>query len=315
MGQNMGWFDAALKISMLGRQTMDQGKTFVDALEHQGVWMTPEERERLAAKLNKILNYVPRVGIMGKTGVGKSSLCNALFGEKHCAISAVEACTRRSEDIPLGIGNKKIFLVDVPGVGEDRDRDREYAKLYQELLPELDAVLWLIKADDRANADDLDFYQYILKPHLDQNKPFFFVASQADKIDPCREWNDAAHEPGPIQFHNIEKKRIYIASQFDVPPSRVVPISAAEKFNLVPLMDAIISDLPKEKKITVLRAVNDEVRSEAATQDTKESFLDTLEYLVDSAAIDIQVGLLNIGDKISEAKDNVSSWFWSWWPF
>ncbi len=294
---------------------MDQGKTFVDAMEREGVYMTPEQRERMTVKLNEILNYVPRVGIMGKTGVGKSSLCNALFGQDRCATSAVEACTRFSMDIPLDIGEKGIYLVDVPGVGEDRDRDREYAKLYQELLPELDLVLWLIKADDRANADDLDFYQHILKPHLDQDKPFFFVASQADKIDPCREWNDAAHEPGPVQHQNIARKMFYIANQFDVPRSKVVAISAAEKYNLVTLMDEIIFSLPKEKKITVLRAVNDEARSEAAVQNTTEGFLDTLEYLADSAAIDIQVGLLNIGDKISEAKDNVSSWFWSWWPF
>ncbi len=294
---------------------MDQGKTFVDAMEREGVYMTPEQRERMTVKLNEILNYVPRVGIMGKTGVGKSSLCNALFGQNLCATSAVEACTRTSEDVPLDIGNNRIYLVDVPGVGEDRDRDREYAKLYQDQLPKLDLVLWLIKADDRANADDLDFYQHILKPHLDQDKPFFFVASQADKIDPCREWNDATHEPGPVQHQNIEKKMIYIASQFGVPRSKVVPVSAVEKYNLVELMTEIVFALPKEKKITVLRAVNEEVRSESAVQDAKAGFIDTLEYLADSAALDFQVGLMNIGDAISNAKNSISAWFWSWWPF
>ncbi|MBW6101324.1 hypothetical protein HTY54_20665 [Escherichia coli] len=37
-----------------------------------------------------------------------------------------------------------------PGVGESRDRDAEYEALYRDILLELDSVLWLIKADDRA---------------------------------------------------------------------------------------------------------------------------------------------------------------------
>ncbi|WP_432652243.1 GTPase [Providencia rettgeri] len=34
---------------------------------------------------------------MGKTGVGKSSLCNALFQSTLCPISAVSGCTRSEQ--------------------------------------------------------------------------------------------------------------------------------------------------------------------------------------------------------------------------
>jgi predicted GTPase len=37
------------------------------------------------------------IGIMGKTGVGKSSLCNALFRSEVCTVNAVEACTRQPQ--------------------------------------------------------------------------------------------------------------------------------------------------------------------------------------------------------------------------
>ncbi len=65
---------------------------------------------------------------------------------------------------------KGLKLVDVPGVGESRDRDEEYSKLYASLLPELDLVLWLIKSDDRALASDENFYKNIVKPHIDEGK-------------------------------------------------------------------------------------------------------------------------------------------------
>ena len=36
--------------------------------------------EKIKKEITKIRTYVPKVAIFGDTGVGKSSLCNALFG-------------------------------------------------------------------------------------------------------------------------------------------------------------------------------------------------------------------------------------------
>ena len=35
--------------------------------------------ERILQRINQLTHYEPVIGIMGKTGAGKSSLCNALF--------------------------------------------------------------------------------------------------------------------------------------------------------------------------------------------------------------------------------------------
>lgn len=75
------------------------------------------------------MSYEPKIGIFGKTGVGKSSLCNALFGKDICSISDVEACTRNPQEVFLGMGQKGIKLLDVPGVGENSERVKEYAQL------------------------------------------------------------------------------------------------------------------------------------------------------------------------------------------
>ena len=39
-----------------------------------------------------VRTYVPKIGVFGVTGVGKSSLCNALFGSDVAVISDVVAC-------------------------------------------------------------------------------------------------------------------------------------------------------------------------------------------------------------------------------
>ncbi len=265
-----------------GKDNSTRKGNWFDELEKAGIHATPEQRAKIEAKMKEILSYEPRIGVFGKTGVGKSSLCNALFGEDICPISDVEACTRNTKEVLLNMGGNGIKLIDVPGVGENEERDEEYAKLYAQLLPELDLVLWLVKADDRAMASDENFYKNIVKPHLDQGKPFFMVINQVDKIEPFREWNEEKHEPGPKQFLNIDRKIAAIADQFGLAKSKLIPVSANEKYNLTILVDEIVYALPKEKNITVFKAVNNEFRSAAAGEHVKRGFLDILSDVVDT---------------------------------
>lgn len=279
---------------------------FFNELEKRGIKVSGQQREQINRQLSQILEYEPRIGVFGKTGVGKSSLCNALFGEDVCPISDIEACTRNTAEVIISLGNKGIKLIDVPGVGESSDRDEEYGRLYASLLPELDLVLWVIKADDRAMASDEKFYKNIVKPHITQGKPFFFVVNQVDKIEPFREWDVERKEPGPVQFKNIDRKVKDLAGIFDVAESKVIPVSANENYNLVNLVDEIIRALPKEKKITVFRAVDESLQSEKTKGDVKHSWLDVVLDTVN----DVVGGIIDKGiDIISKGADLVSNIF------
>jgi predicted GTPase len=261
-------------------QTQKHEQLF-DILARQGVLIPEEYRRKIFEQIDQVNGYEPLVGVFGKTGAGKSSLCNAVFGRDICPISDVGACTRRAQEVQLGIGSKGMKLLDVPGVGESGVRDEEYDRLYREWLPKLDLVLWVIKADDRALASDESFYKRLVRPYVEVGKPFFIVLNQVDKIEPFREWDEQARQPGPRQAANIEEKRRSVAGFFGLPLDQVITVSANEHYGLVELVDKVIHALPREKRVSVLREVQEEYRSETAREQTRSGIADTIVEVID----------------------------------
>ena len=160
--------------------------------------------------LRKLTSHEPVIGIMGKSGAGKSSLCNALFQGEVTPVSDVHAGTREVQRFRLSGHGHSMVITDLPGVGESRDRDAEYEALYRDILPELDLVLWLIKADDRALSVDEYFWRHILHRGHQQ---VLFVVTQADKTEPCHEWDMAGIQPSPAQAQNIREKTEAVTGQ------------------------------------------------------------------------------------------------------
>lgn len=232
--------------------------------------LTSDQRETIGLQLEQILNYRAVVGVMGKTGAGKSSLCNALFGQDVAKVSDVDACTREPQQISLGRqGQHGIELLDMPGVGENEVRDHSYRQLYQRWLPKLDLVLWVIKADDRALSVDERFYRDIVLPLLgERGVPVLFVISQADKLEPCREWDWSCGQPGAMQAQNLQAKQDQLAAAFRLSSRQIVTTSAEAGYGLTRLIEQIVLILPDEKKWGFVRETRDEHVSTECWQDT-----------------------------------------------
>lgn len=275
-----------------------------ESLEKQGTKIPPEFKAKIEDQLNNKLNYEPRIGVFGKTGVGKSSLCNAVFGQDVCPISNIEACTRKPQEVFLSIGNKGLKLLDVPGVGENADRDKEYAELYKKLFPELDLILWVLKGDDRAFSSDQQFYKKLVRPYIQEGKPFFMVINQVDKIEPTEDWDRENKRPAGEQATNIDLKHKAVAGYFELPMADVLTISASKKYRLVELVDAIIHGLPKDKKMVVLKQVAEENRSDSAKREAESGWWDTVKEVVENV----------VGAAVSYVADKIDSWI-RWRPW
>lgn len=251
----------------------------------------PEIRERLMSRLDRMLSYTPKVAFLGKTGAGKSSLCNALFGQKICPVSDVESCTREPQELMARLGRSTgIALLDVPGVGENDERDTEYRALYDSLLPEVDVILWVIKADDRALAVDMDVYAQCVAPHVSQGKPLLLVLNQADAISPQREWDRVRCQPGPTQTANLLRKAEVVARQFGLHQSQVVAVSAEEGYGLGNLVERMVERLPDEHKASLVTRVAPQHRSENLVHETRSAVRRVVEGAMKGAAVGAAAG-------------------------
>jgi len=239
--------------------------------------------ERIKSELNRVRTYTPKVGIFGDSGVGKSSLCNALFGKEIAKISDVEACTRKPQEILLGDKDQGgIILVDVPGVGEDPKRHKEYISLYKSLVPNLDLVLWAIKADDRKYLSAIEVYNKVLVPALDKC-PVIFVITQIDKVEPHREWDIQNNKPSQKQEANIAIKKNDISARFDISTNKIIPISSNDGYNLVELVNRVVEVLPNEKKYAFTREAKEENVSEEAARRAEKGILDHVKEIAGKA--------------------------------
>lgn len=120
------------------------------------------------------------IAIVGKPNVGKSSMVNALMGEKRMLVSDIAGTTIDAVDTPFVYNGHKYILVDTAGLRKSakRDDDLEIISAFksQESIRKADIVLLMVDSTVGPTDQDARIMQAILEDH----KGVIVVANKSD---------------------------------------------------------------------------------------------------------------------------------------
>jgi GTP-binding protein len=137
----------------------------------------------LPDKAEEPVPEIPRVAVVGRPNVGKSSLANALLGEDRNIVTPVAGTTRDSIDTLYNKFDTKFVLIDTAGLRKKSriDEDIEFYSILRAIrsIEDSDLCLLLIDATRGMESQDL----YILSIIQKNNKGVIFLVNKWDLVE------------------------------------------------------------------------------------------------------------------------------------
>ena len=164
------------------------------------------------------------VAVVGRPNVGKSTLINALIGDKIVIVSDKAQTTRNRIICVYTDEEKQIVFMDTPGIHKPKHKLGEFmVDAAIESLKEIEAVLFVVAGNEKRGPGD----NFILEQLKKVKVPVFLVINKIDTLE--RE----------------DILKTIVTYQEAYPFAGIIPISAKEKDNLDEVLKVLTEVLPE----------------------------------------------------------------------
>ena len=252
----------------------------------------PEEKREIIEKINCLEKEQVNILLVGGTGVGKSSTINALFdidGVNNTSVIKAKIGIGPNPETKLIQSyklNENIVIWDTPGLGESISADilnsREINKLLRKETESgsylIDLVLVVFDGSSRDYSETLQIVKIALGAIGDKERIIFGI-NRTDMILQGYGWDYENSRPKEELKPFIEKKINYITNllkselNIDSSPTSYCAGRAddgwgkSKSYKIPELFCRIISNIPKNKRIAVIKNVKSEVIERASKKE------------------------------------------------
>ena len=171
--------------------------------------------DRLLDALRMNVTRPTRVAVMGQTGVGKSTLINALFGSSLATGDVRPTTTHPTEvnkELPDG---RSLTFVDLPGMGESHLADATYLPMYASELANADILLWLFSAESRSLLTDIDCISRLAEQEPNRSLIAEKVTFALTKVDLAAQRWLLSHDGTWASFDPMPKEQAMLKAKAD----------------------------------------------------------------------------------------------------
>jgi GTP-binding protein Era len=194
------------------------------------------------------------IAILGKPNVGKSTLVNALLGQKIAAVSPRPQTTRRRQLGILTLPDAQLVFVDTPGVHTPKHKlGQFFNQEAEEALDGVDVILFLVDAS--SEPDEEDRRAAGLLQALRRRPDVILGLNKIDKVP------DAAREAVLGMYQPL------------VPDAPALAFSAASHRGLQELLEAVTARLPVRAAEFPEEQITDLYEKEIAAELIREAAL------------------------------------------
>lgn len=207
------------------------------------------------------------ISIIGRPNMGKSTLINALIGEKMVITSNKPQTTRNRIQCVLTRDEAQMVFIDTPGIHKPQDKMGEYlVKTAYKSLADVDVILFLVDANSSPGKGD----EFIFNQIKGFKTSIIVVLNKIDQISTAQ-----------LALRSKE-----YAQKFGFP---VIPVSALQKSNLNSLIEMIIENLPEGPLYYPEDMITDQIEQFIIAELIREKiFLLTREEIPHAVAVKVE---------------------------